>query len=152
MFNQLFIARLESARARGEKEQGRNFGEIHQVFAEKWVDEGMMQEGRRGGKPAVQHGLNYSSMSEWVASDGEMERTREVGRQKRGGGIRYGGRGGGGSRREERKEGGKAEKVGRRREERGMAQYLNSVFPTASHIHAVCSPHPRLHTHAHTHS
>lgn len=29
--------------------------------------------GWRGGKPAMQHSLNYSSMSEWVASDGEME-------------------------------------------------------------------------------
>lgn len=29
--------------------------------------------GRRGGKPAVQHSLNYSSTSEWVASDGETE-------------------------------------------------------------------------------
>lgn len=29
--------------------------------------------GRRGGKPAVQHSLNYSSTSEWVASDGERE-------------------------------------------------------------------------------
>lgn len=72
----------------GKNKQGRNLWEIQLVFAEKWVDEGMMQQGRRGGKPAVQHGLNYSSMSEWVASDGEMERIREVERQKRGGRIR----------------------------------------------------------------
>lgn len=44
-------------------------------FAEKWADEGMMRRGRSGGKPAVQHGLNYLSMSEWVASDGERERS-----------------------------------------------------------------------------
>lgn len=85
-----------------------------------------------------------------------MERWREVERQKRGGGIGYGGRGGGGSRREKRKREGKAEKVGRRRDERGMAQYLNSVFPAASHIHAVCSPRPRprprLHAQAHLHT
>lgn len=45
-------------------------------FAEKWADEGMMRRGWSGGKPAVQHGLNYLSASEWVASDGEKEREK----------------------------------------------------------------------------
>lgn len=31
------------------------------------------ERGRRRGKPAVQHSLNYSSTSEWVASDREMQ-------------------------------------------------------------------------------
>lgn len=46
--------------------------------------------GRRGGKPAVQHSLNYSSTSEWVASDREMEgkTKREVERVERKGGKR----------------------------------------------------------------
>ena len=34
--------------------------------------------GRRRGKPAVQHSLNYSSTSEWVASDGKGKTKREV--------------------------------------------------------------------------
>lgn len=47
-FRQLFSACLKSTGERGTKEQGRNFGEIHLVFAEKWVDEGMMQQGGEG--------------------------------------------------------------------------------------------------------
>lgn len=47
-------------------------------------------EGWRGGKPAMQHSLNYSSTSEWVASDRKMERStkREVEREERKGGKR----------------------------------------------------------------
>lgn len=42
---------------------------------------GEARGGRRGGKPAVQHGLNYSSTSEWGASDGrEMEGKDKGGR------------------------------------------------------------------------
>lgn len=45
-------------------------------------------EGWRGGKPAMQHSLNYSSTSEWVASDRKMERStkREVEREEGKGG------------------------------------------------------------------
>ncbi|CAB1412389.1 unnamed protein product [Pleuronectes platessa] len=39
--------------------------------------------GRRRGKPAVQHSLNYSSTSEWVASDGKGKTKREVEREER---------------------------------------------------------------------
>ena len=53
--------------------------------------------GRRGGKPAVQHSLNYSSTSEWVVSDGERWRgktKREVERAERKGEEGMNGEGG----------------------------------------------------------
>lgn len=48
-------------------------------------------EGRRGGKPAMQHSLNYSSTSEWVASDRKMERSTK--REERNGGKGMSGEG-----------------------------------------------------------
>lgn len=117
-----------------EKSKGWIFGGgvLHFFFAEKWADEGMMRRGWSGGKPAVQHGLNYLSMSEWV----EMRRERSgIGRERR-------------ERREvEAEVGGKRD--GKQRW--GGAPRLNSVFPKPSHIHGVCSPPTRARTHVHAH-